>query len=139
MSTMLKIGQVAVEAGVHVETLRFYERKGLLKQPRRTPYSGYRQYPEEAVRVVRFIKRAQELGFTLKEIEELLRLRDDQDSSCTEVRQAATSKLADIERKLRSLQAMKRALTVLVKSCSSEGSTRNCPILEALDDTGRRS
>ena len=134
----LRTGKVAAEAGVNVETLRFYERRGLLKEPRRRSSSRYREYPLEAVRVVRFIKRAQELGFTLHEIKELLRLRDNQRASCAEVRQAARSKLKDIDRKIQTLRAMKRALTILVESCSSEGSTRECPILEALDEARRR-
>lgn len=134
----LRTGEVAAQAGVNVETLRFYERRGLLKDPRRRSSSGYREYPPEAVRVVRFIKRAQELGFTLREIEELLRLRESQGASCADVRAAARSKLDDIDRKIRSLHAIKRALAVLVKSCSSDGSTRECPILEALDVPGRK-
>ena len=132
----LRTGRLASLAGVNVETLRFYERRGLLQEPPRRP-SGYREYPADAVRVVRFIKRAQELGFTLREVEELLRLREDRTASCSEVRTAASAKIEDIEGKLRGLRAMKRALTTLVESCSSEGSTRECPILEALDDEGR--
>lgn len=128
----LRTGKLAAEAGVNVETLRFYERRGLLKEPQRRSSSGYREYPAEAVRVVRFIKQAQELGFTLREIEELLRLRDGQRGTCAEVRAAARSKIEDVERKMRSLRSMKRALTVLVDSCSSNGSTRECPILDAL-------
>ncbi len=129
----LKTGQVATKAGVNIQTLRYYERRGLLKEPERRP-SGYREYEPDAVRLVRFIKRAQELGFTLKEIEELLRLREDQRASCADVRAAAEAKIEDIDRKVESLRAMKRALGVLVNSCTRNGSTRECPILEALDD-----
>jgi len=129
----LKTGQVAVKAGVNVQTLRYYERRGLLKEPERRP-SGYREYEPDAVRLVRFIKRSQELGFTLKEIEELLRLREDQRARCADVRAAAQAKIEDIERKVENLRAMKRALAVLVNSCTSGGSTRECPILEALDE-----
>lgn len=129
----LSTGQVAARAGVNVETLRFYERRGLLKQPPRRP-SGYRQYPPEVVRVVRFVKRAQALGFTLEEIAELLRLRDDRRSSCAEVRARAAAKIADVDGRLRSLRAMKRALEALVASCTRDASVRECPILEALDD-----
>lgn len=129
----LKTGEVAAKAGVNVQTLRYYERRGLLKEPGRRP-SGYREYEPDAVRLVRFIKRAQELGFTLKEIEELLRFREDQRASCADVRAAAEAKIGDIDRKVENLRAMKRALVVLVNSCSSSGSTRECPILEALDD-----
>jgi len=134
----LRTGEVAAEAGVNVETLRFYERRGLLKEPTRRSSSGYRAYPAEAVRVVRFIKRAQELGFSLREIEELLRLREGHGGTCAEVRAAATSKLKDIERRIGSLRAIQRALAILVKSCSREGSTRECPILDALDAPGRK-
>ena len=139
MPETLRIGQLAAGAGVNVETLRFYERRGLLESPRRRPASGYREYPEEAVGVVRFIKRTQELGFTLREIQELLGLRENRGASCAEVRSAAAGKLEDIERKLKSLRAMRRALAMLVESCSSEGSPRHCPILEALDDSRGRS
>jgi Hg(II)-responsive transcriptional regulator len=124
---------VAQRAGVHVETLRYYERRGLLKEPKRRP-SGYREYAPDTVRLIRFIKRAQELGFTLGEITELLRLQEDQGASCAEVRAAAHAKVQDIERKIRSLGAMKRALDVLIRSCRRGGSTRHCPILEALDE-----
>lgn len=129
----LRTGEVAALAGVNVQTLRYYERRGLLKEPERRP-SGYRQYPAEAVQLIRFIKRAQELGFTLSEVEDLLRLRDDQGTACAEVRSAAEAKIEDIERKIRHLRAMKRALGVLVASCATEGSVRRCPILEALED-----
>lgn len=133
----LRTGEVAARAGVNIQTLRYYERRGLLEEPERRA-SGYREYPPDAVRLIRFIKRAQELGFTLREIEDLLRLRSDQKASCSEVRAAARAKIEDIEQKIRSLRAMKRALGVLVRSCTSDGSVRECPILEALDDRGRK-
>jgi len=133
MDKALRIGQVATRAGVNVQTLRYYERRGLLEEPGRSR-AGYREYAPEAVRVIRFVKRAQQLGFTLSEVEELLHLREDRSGSCEEVRAAATAKLEDIDSKIKSLRAMKRALSVLVKSCSGAGSTRECPILEALDD-----
>ena len=130
----MKIGQAAVEAGVNVQTLRFYERRGLLTPPKRRE-SGYREYDPEAVRLVRFVKRAQELGFTLKEVQELLRLREDQKASCTEVRSAARSKVEDIDSKVKTLRAIRRALGTLINSCTSDGSTRYCPILEAIEAT----
>ena len=130
----MKIGQVAIEAGVNVQSLRFYERRGLLKPPRRRE-SGYREYDPEAVRLVRFVKRSQELGFTLQEVQELLRLREDQKASCTEVRAAARSKVEDIDSKMKTLRAMRRALGSLINSCTSDGSTRYCPILEAIEDS----
>lgn len=133
----LKTGEVAARAGVNIQTLRYYERRGLLKEPQRRP-SGYREYPLHAVQLIRFIKRAQDLGFTLSEIEDLLLLRSDQESACSEVRAAAEAKIEDIEQKIRHLRAMKRALDVLVASCATEGSARHCPILEALDDGQER-
>ena len=128
----LRTGEVAARAGVNIQTLRYYERRGLLPEPERRA-SGYREYPPDSVRLIRFIKRAQELGFTLTEIEELLRMRSDRTASCAEVRAAARSKIDGIELKIRSLRAMKRALGMLVDSCRSERSIRECPILEALD------
>ena len=132
MSETLRTGEVAAKAGVNVQTLRYYERRGLLQEPQRRS-SGYREYPPDAVQLIRFIKRAQELGFTLVEIEELLRLRSDQEAACSEVKSTAEAKIDDIEQKIRHLRAMKCALEVLVASCASEGSTRHCPILETLD------
>ena len=133
----LRTGEVAAQAGVNVQTLRYYERRGLLMKPERRR-SGYREYRPDAVQLIRFIKHAQELGFTLTEIEELLRLRSDQKATCLEVRATAQAKIEDIELKIHRLRAMKRALGVLVKSCASDGSTRQCPILEALDDRGKK-
>jgi len=128
----LTTGEVARQAGVNVETLRYYERRGLLKEPRRRP-SGYREYPVEAVQVVRFIKRAQELGFTLKECQELPLLRDDSGGACSDVRAAAMAKLDTVANKIRDLKRIKKALNTLVKSCDAQGSTRECPILESLE------
>ena len=126
------IGQVAKEAGVGVETLRYYEREGLLKEPPRRA-SGYRQYPEDAVKRIQFIKRAQELGFSLKEITELLALRVDPATSSSEVKQRAEAKLADIQRKVEELLRMKRALEQITHLCSGHGPVSECPILDALE------
>jgi MerR family transcriptional regulator, copper efflux regulator len=131
----LRIGEVAAAAGVQTPTLRFYEKRGLLNSPKRRA-SGYREYSDDAVRTVRFIKRAQELGFSLREVQELLALRDGA-RSCAEVRDAAQAKLADVNAKMRRLASMQRALKTLVASCASRR-TRNCPILEALDEPSRR-
>ncbi|MHB8416813.1 MAG: MerR family DNA-binding protein [Myxococcales bacterium] len=127
----LKTGEVAARAGVGVETLRYYERRGLLPEPPRR--GSYRAYTPADAQRVRFIKRAQELGFSLREIEELLRLRDDRRGSCGEVRAAARAKIAEIDHKLQSLRAIRGALEKLAASCRSDGSVRECPILEALD------
>jgi Hg(II)-responsive transcriptional regulator len=119
-----------MEAGVNVQTLRYYERRGLLARPART-VSGYRQYADDAIRRVRFVKHAQELGFTLKEVEELLRLRDGNAGTCGEVRAAAEIKRSAIDDKIASLRAMRRALDVLVASCERNRAERSCPLLEA--------
>lgn len=128
----MTIGQVARQAGVGVETVRFYERQGLLAEPPRRA-SGYRQYAQEVVARLRFIKRAQELGFSLKEISELLSLRVDPDMTCGEVKQRAEAKMAAIDAKLRDLQRMQAALAQLVAACSGSGPTSHCPILDALE------
>lgn len=131
------IGQIAREAGVGVETVRFYERKGLLAEPSRRA-SGYRQFDESVVDRLRFIREAKVLGFTLNEIKELLSLKLDPVSSCADVKSQAEAKIADIEEKLRTLQRMKRALLKLTKACSGNGPSSECPILESLDRKGKR-
>jgi MerR family mercuric resistance operon transcriptional regulator len=128
----LTIGQVAKRAGVGVETVRFYERQGLLEEPARRE-SGYRQYSQDVVSRLRFIKRAKELGFSLKEIKELLVLRVDPATTCREVKEQAKAKIADIESKIASLLRMKEALVRLAASCRGQGPTSECPILDALD------
>ncbi len=135
--TTLRIGEVAAQAGVNIQTLRYYERRGLLEEPERRP-SGYRTYPLEAVRVVRFIKKSQDLGFTLREVEELLRLRENRSRSRTEVRAIALAKIRDIDEKTRRLRAIRKALDVLVDSCSCRSERMECPILEALEDDAPR-
>lgn len=128
----LTIGQVAKRAGVGVETLRFYEREGLIAEPERRP-SGYRQYTPEAVRRVRFIRHAKDLGFTLKEVQELLDLRVHPESTCADVRSRAKDKINDIEERIASLKRMKTALSRLARRCRGKGPTSGCPILEELD------
>jgi MerR family mercuric resistance operon transcriptional regulator len=128
----LTIGEVAAQAEVHIETLRYYERRGLVERPPRSP-SNYRLYPEEAVRRVRFIKRAQELGFSLNDIKELLSLRAAPEAGCREVRAHAEAKIKDINDKLGALTAMKHALSTLVTECSGAGPLSDCPILESLE------
>ncbi len=128
----LTIGQVARRADVGIETVRFYERQGLIDEPPRRE-SGYRQYPQEAVARLRFIKRAKELGFSLKEIRELLRLRFDPATTCAAVRSRAKAKIMDIEGKIEALQAIKKVLGKLTTACSGRGPLSQCPILEALD------
>jgi MerR family transcriptional regulator, copper efflux regulator len=132
MGTALKIGQVAEKGRVNLQTIRYYEREGLLPAPPRLA-SGYRLFTEDTVRRVRFIKRAQELGFTLAEIRDLLNLRVDESRSSSEVRSIAQAKIADIDEKIRSLLAMKQALTHLTDRCSGHAPASECPILESID------
>jgi len=128
----LTIGQVAKAAGVGVETVRFYERQRLVHEPPRRA-SGYRQYPEDVVQRIRFIKRAKALGFSLKEVAELLALRVDRHVTKGTIKQRVHAKLAEIDRKLADLQRMRRSLTKLAEACSGHGSAGSCPILEAMD------
>ncbi len=130
---VLTIGEVARAAEIGVETVRFYEREGLIAEPPRRQ-SGYRQYPPDTVRRLRFIRRAKDLGFTLKEIRELLDLRVDPTSSCANVRTLAKVKMADIEAKMLDLARIQAALTELVRTCRGKGPTSACPILDALDE-----
>ena len=131
MST-ISIGQVARQAGVGVETIRFYEREGLLEEPARR-VSGYRQYPEQVVQRIHFIKRAQRLGFSLKEIAELLLLRVDAQTTCEEVKHRTEVKIAEVERKLVELQRMRQALLNVASLCTGQGPASACPMLDALD------
>jgi len=130
----MRIGKAAEEAGVNIQTMRYYERRGLLPAPPRRA-SGYREFPADAVRIVRFIKRAQELGFSLEEVEELLQLRRSSSRDRARIRKVAERRIAQIERKIAELDRMRRALRGLVHACH-EGTTLECPIIEALD--GRR-
>ena len=130
----MQTGEVAARAGVNIQTLRYYERRGLLGRPPRTE-SGYRRYSEDAVRIVRFVKRAQELGFTLDEAEQLLRLRRVTPARRSSVRALATAKVADIESKMRQLAAMRAALQQMLSECCGDGALE-CPILEALERDG---
>jgi Cu(I)-responsive transcriptional regulator len=132
VQTMM-IGQVAREAGVGVETVRFYERQGLLDEPGRRD-SGYRQYGADAIARLRLIKRAKHLGFTLKEIKALLALRRDPEATPSDVRDRALAKIADIDARVRDLQRMKAALVPLTEACDGHGPLDECPILRALEE-----
>ena len=131
----LKIGEVAERGGVSLQAIRYYEREGLLPKPPRLA-SGYRMFPDTAVRRVQFIKRAQELGFSLAEIRELLSLQENADAGAQDMRERARAKIADIEQKIRRLRAMKSALNALAKSCPGCGPLSDCPILHALEAKG---
>ena len=130
-SHVLHIGKVARAAGVNIQTLRYYERRRLLR-PAGRALNGYRWYDAESVRLLRFVKRAQGLGFSLREVQALLRLRETRGVPCAQVRTRAERKIAEIIAKERQLAAMRRALEKLVASCRTERSRRECPILEAL-------
>lgn len=126
------IGQLAKRAKVNIQTIRYYERRGLIPEPPRWD-SGYRQYPREMVTRLQFIRHAKELGFSLKEIGELLSLRLDPKTPCSEVKSKAEDKLLDIVEKIKILQRMKKALIKLTEACKGRGPISECPILEALE------
>ena len=133
----LTIGQLAQHAGVGVETIRFYEREGLISEPPRRP-SGYRDYPLGTVARIVFIRRAKDLGFTLKEINELLELRVRPRRNCAQVKRSAEAKIADIDGKIASLRRMRRGLKDLTKACEDRTPTTECPILASLDKPENR-
>jgi MerR family mercuric resistance operon transcriptional regulator len=128
----MTIGKVAKSAGIGIETIRFYERRGLLDEPARRE-SGYRQYDREVITRLRFIKRAQELGFSLKEIEELLSIRRNTRSNCGDVKAKTTAKIAEIERKIEDLKRIKAALRRVTNVCPGKGALSICPILAAFE------
>lgn len=135
MIMALRSGQLAKLAGVNTETLRFYERKGLLPTPPRSA-SGYREYPDETVRRLEFIGRAKDLGFSLSEVGELLELRVRDHTTCAELRARAQDKLEDVHRKIAELKRLERGLENLIVSCSGRGPASSCPILDYLDGKG---
>ncbi|MDH3603771.1 MAG: heavy metal-responsive transcriptional regulator [Candidatus Tectomicrobia bacterium] len=128
----LTIGKVAKAAGVRIDTVRFYEQKGLIAEPPRGT-SGYRHYPEDTVSRIRFIRRAKELGFSLQEIRELLALRVDPEMSSGAVKARAEAKITDIEVKVRALQRMKETLLTITAACDGYAPVSTCPILGALE------
>ena len=134
----LTIGALAKRAGVGVETVRFYERQGLLARPAR-PGRGYRKYPESAVERIHFIRHAQSLGFTLEDIAGLLALKLTAGSSCAAVRGKAAAKLADVEDRIAKLEEIGAALEKLVTACPGRGALATCTILEALEASGPTS
>ena len=129
MESELSIGKLAEAAGVNIETIRYYQRRGLLDEPTK-PLSGHRRYSTEATKRVRFIKRAQALGFTLIEVGGLLTL--DAACACTETRALAARKLALIEQKMADLVAMRQVLGGLVQQCDAGIGGADCPIIDAL-------
>jgi Hg(II)-responsive transcriptional regulator len=128
----MKIGEVAKQSDVGVETIRYYERKGLLAEPERRP-SGYRLYDASVVARLQFIRRTKELGFTLAEIKEFLGLWFDANTRCEHIRARAEKKVTDIEEKIRTLQKMKRSLKKVISECESKNTVDDCPLLVGID------
>ena len=124
----LTIGKLAKQGNVTIETIRYYQRKGLLTEPEK-PLTGYRQYPIETIARIRFIKRAQQSGFTLKEIAELLSLDS---GHCENVRQIAEQKRQQISEQIKDLTALRNVLDNLVKGCQTDPSTEHCSLIDAL-------
>ena len=129
----MKIGELAQRAGVNVETVRYYERKGLLREPPRWE-SGYRDFPAESLVRLRFIRHAKALGFSLLEIQELLALRMSPQAACRDVQRRVEAKIADIQQKIRSLARIQRTLEEFAATCVEGASSSECPILDALEE-----
>jgi MerR family mercuric resistance operon transcriptional regulator len=127
-----KIGEVASRANVNKETVRYYEKRELIPKPDRR-YSGYRIFTKRHIDQITFIKRAQQLGFTLREIKELLEIRMDKDTTCSEIKAEAQEKYRDVVAKIEDLQRVKKTLVDLIDSCSGSGPKGACPILGALE------
>lgn len=126
-------GELAERCAVNSETVRYYEQRGLIPKPSRSA-GNYRLYNQDTVRRIRFIKRAQDLGFTLREIKELLSLRSAPSTGCADVLDRAEAKARNIDEKIRALQGIRRALSKLVSDCPGRGELSECPILSALED-----
>ena len=131
MKTMT-ISIAARQAEVGIETIRFYERRGLIEQPPKPDGSGFRVYPEETVQRIRFIRQAQEIGFSLREIDELLSLRADPAADSSNVRERAINKRNEVEQKIEHLQQIHAALEELISACPGKGALRQCSIMETL-------
>jgi len=129
----MKISQIAQSAGVGVETVRFYERKKLIEQPRKPVSGGFRSYPSEIVSQIRFIRRAQNLGFSLKEVKDLMSLRIDPRADCGDVRLRAEAKRQEVIEKIEQLHRVRDALDMVINACPGRGSTRACSILDELE------
>lgn len=130
-TTSFTIGTLARATGVTPDTLRWYERQGLLPPPRRRP-SGYREYDQAAVRRVRFVRGAKELGFTLEEIAQLLRLQDDREHGVDGIRRQAQARLDELDARIARMAAMRDELAALVAACPGAGDPGDCPILERI-------
>jgi MerR family mercuric resistance operon transcriptional regulator len=126
------IGQLAREVNVNLETIRYYERRGLIPEPPRNP-SGHRQYSDDAVLRTKFIKRSQALGFSLKEISEILSLRMEPGITCGDIKAKVEAKMVDVDQKIADLEQIRDALYRLVRKCNGKGPVGGCPILETLN------
>ncbi|SMO49280.1 heavy metal-responsive transcriptional regulator [Fodinibius sediminis] len=138
--TTYKIGEVARRTDVNKETVRYYEKRKLIPKPDRRR-SGYRIFTQHHIDQIKFIKRAQQLGFTLSEIKELLELRVDEETSCSEIKEEAQRKYQAVSEKIEALLRIQETLTDLIDSCTEDGPIGDCPILEALEgknETGKR-
>ncbi len=133
----LKIGELAKKVGVNIQTIRYYERRGLLL-PTTKLESGYRLYDNEAKKRLEFIRYSKELGFTLKETEELLSLRVSTTAKCGDIRKKAEAKLREVESKIEGLQTIRKVLNELIRTCHAGQPTEKCPILRTIDKKGRR-
>jgi Hg(II)-responsive transcriptional regulator len=133
----MRTGQVARQAGVNVETLRYYERRGLLQAPPRED-SGYRAYGADAVRVVRFAKRAQELGYSLADVEALLELEGGGPESCEAAQRLTEDRIAELDRRIADLQAMRRSLERLLATCDRPLPERTCPLIQSIASDAER-
>ena len=128
----MTIGKIAKRTSLNVQTIRFYERAGLLEEAQRTP-SGYRQFEENTVERIQFIRKAQKIGYSLEEIKELLFLRVSEESPCDRMRLMTEVKIVEINEKMRDLRDLKSRLERLVGQCEAGGPEGNCPILESLN------
>jgi MerR family copper efflux transcriptional regulator len=127
----MKIGQVAKSAGITVEAIRFYEKEGLIEIPSRTS-SGYRNYSADQTQIISFIKKAKKLGFSLKEIKEILELRYTPGTTCGDIKQKAEKKVAIITERIDLLLKVRKSLSRLIESCTAESPVSTCPIIELL-------
>jgi MerR family transcriptional regulator, mercuric resistance operon regulatory protein len=128
----VKTSEVARQADVNSQTLRYYERRGLLPEPERSP-AGYRTYTADAVRLVRFVKRAQSLGFTLDDVEELLHLAGGGPASCVDAKAMARNRITDLDQRITELVGMRDALSRLVDTCERPRRKRDCPLLVEIE------
>jgi len=132
----MRISEIAKATDVGVETIRFYERKGLISQPVRPVGGGFRAYPQDAIRRIRFIREAQDLGFSLGEIDELLSLKSDPGTDCSSIRERALKKRDEVNGKIKKLKALHKTLTALIDACPGRGAVTFCSILNTLEHGG---